>query len=90
MFQLAWASSGNTEKYTILEWLIITLSCELWFIFTQFIYYHNRMCRTKVISSQLYLLYSSCVLSHGVTGRGAMAAQTMCMCITVFNTQYLQ
>ena len=48
------------------------------------------MCRIKVISLKLYLLYCSCVLSHGVTGRGAMAAQTMCTCITVFDTHYLQ
>lgn len=60
------------------------------FIFTQFIYYHNRMRRIKVISLKLYLLYSSCVLIHGVTGREAMAAQTMRMCIIVFDTQYLQ
>jgi len=59
------------------------------FIFIQFIY-HNRMCRIKVISLKVYLLYSSCVLNHGVTGRGAMAAQTMYVCITVFDTQYLQ
>ena len=81
---------ATQKKYTTLERLITTLCCEWQFIFIQFVYYHNRMFRIKVISLKLYLLYSSSVFSHGVTGRGAMAAQTMCMCINVFDTQYLQ